>query len=1272
MRFIDNGPNIPDELLFAQDEGQVVFFCGAGVSMAHAKLPSFAGLAEKVMNDLGATEDSKAKRLFSAFLELNENAHTHGLVSADHIFSSLRLSFVPNDINRYVAKNLLPQKNPNLSAHKTILKLARLRGGQTRLITTNFDLLFETCNRKLKSVTRSNLPRIVYSDNDWGVVHLHGKVKSDYSGPDHDGFVLSSSEFGDAYLAQGWARNFVKDVLGKYIAVFIGYSADDPPVKYLLEGLQQGNGFNHKIYAFQSGQNDDAAAQWDEKGVEAIAYDLDEAQSHNPLWNTLEAWGVRSKDPVSWKKGVFSKGRKGPAKLRPHERGMVAHLMKSRSGAKAFEQTDPPMPSEWLCVFDPSIRLRQSERESYPYSDGELINPYQLYALDDDPPPPGRNDKYKQPPSEAWDAFTLNPEDYETLEDHHLPSIRGHRASNASILPTRLDYIARWIGKVSHQRIAAWWAGQQLCLHPQILRDVKQKIIPNKEKPTHDAVTEAWNTIFELSYFYDRDEYEEYGLKNHIESSGWSNSIVREYTRISAPFLKRGTLYTHSIPRDNRKKISVHALVKAEVDYPKGVYDIEIPDEYLAPTLSSLRINVEKAVDMEQGVSGWLDLCAIEPDENPEEQEFTRSYALSGYVLHFARLFQRLVEINKEKAKSEYIQWRNTDPIFIRLRIWASGLKGVTTETEFTNEIISLEKADFWPFKGERDLLLSLKNRWNELSPQNRTLIEKKILKGPSKAKTILKAEHKTRSAYLQLSRFHWLKGQGCKLGIDLEKLTEKLLKIAPDWKPEYAENAADSHDGGGGWVRTDTDWSSLKSLPLSEILDHAEKHKGRDYSQLTEYAPFAGLCDDAPLKALGALSLQLKKGGFSSDYWESYLSRDQRKKDTFRLKVLAGGRITQIPNENFKNILLTASRWFKDVGPELREKNIKMFEAVWNKFIDTITLHENSSGSALVRQEEKEVDWTGEAINSPSGNLAELHMTDPVKENLKAGKGYPEAWLAKVDQLLHLPNDAHRYAMVIFAFNLSWFHFIDPEWTELRLLKIIEDEVSDKNDSDAIWSGFMWGAKTPNAKLYIKLKPHFLMMANEKTSERRRHVEILSGILLSGWGSKNSKKQRFVTDDELRNVLLNAGDDFRSHVLWHLERWCKNDKSDWDKELLGFLQKVWPKHKKVRTSKTSARLCDIALAQTNQFPAISNQVSQLVSKIGNEHVRIPRMRITKEDITSKYPEDFLNLLYAILPDQPERWPYGASEALKNTEKAEPKLLNDPRLIELKSRLYDL
>jgi hypothetical protein len=41
--------------------------------------------------------------------------------------------------------------------------------------------------------------------------------------------VLSSAEFGGAYLAEGWATDFIRAVIRRYFIVFVGYAADDPP-----------------------------------------------------------------------------------------------------------------------------------------------------------------------------------------------------------------------------------------------------------------------------------------------------------------------------------------------------------------------------------------------------------------------------------------------------------------------------------------------------------------------------------------------------------------------------------------------------------------------------------------------------------------------------------------------------------------------------------------------------------------------------------------------------------------------------------------------------------------------------------------------------------------------------------------------------------------------------------------------------------------------------------------------------------------------------------
>lgn len=57
MQFIRNGPDIPERLLQAHEDGRVVFFCGAGISYP-AGLPGFGGLVEKLYSALAPTPNA--------------------------------------------------------------------------------------------------------------------------------------------------------------------------------------------------------------------------------------------------------------------------------------------------------------------------------------------------------------------------------------------------------------------------------------------------------------------------------------------------------------------------------------------------------------------------------------------------------------------------------------------------------------------------------------------------------------------------------------------------------------------------------------------------------------------------------------------------------------------------------------------------------------------------------------------------------------------------------------------------------------------------------------------------------------------------------------------------------------------------------------------------------------------------------------------------------------------------------------------------------------
>ena len=354
LRFLDNGPSIPNELLLARDQGRVVFFCGAGVSQAKARLPGFYELARRVVQILGVPSDSPAIALLDQAHIAEERTGLTGLIPADRIFGILERDFLVRDVEKAVATALQPPDAPDLSAHVTLLDLATAPEGEVRIVTTNFDRLFDDCDRDVQSWQRPYLPDPSRPGDINGVVYLHGKAAADYRSATGDGFVLSSSAFGRAYLADGWATSFFQQIIREYVVVFVGYAADDPPVQYLLEALNTRTDRPDRIYAFQSGEADEAASKWRHKGVAAIPY-----RDHPALWSTLDAWAVRARDPNAWYDSVVGRALRGPEELSPSERGQVAHVAATLEGLRKFFGQRAVSPSRLAMCIRPAHPLRR-------------------------------------------------------------------------------------------------------------------------------------------------------------------------------------------------------------------------------------------------------------------------------------------------------------------------------------------------------------------------------------------------------------------------------------------------------------------------------------------------------------------------------------------------------------------------------------------------------------------------------------------------------------------------------------------------------------------------------------------------------------------------------------------------------------------------------------------------------------------------------------------------------------------------------------------------
>lgn len=1108
-----------------------------------------------------------------------------------------------------------------------------------------------------------------------GIIYLHGRATERYDGAEGGDFVLSSSEFGRAYLSDGWATAFIRDVLQRYVVVFVGYTADDPPVQYLLEALRKTTGKIDNTYAFQSGNRDDAVARWRHKGVEAIPYTAD--REHAALWQSLEAWAERARDPQAWRTRVVDHSKRGPALLHPHERGQIAHIVSTYEGAKSFSEGDNPPPAEWLCVFDPHRRFAEPGSARSFGKKGPHFDPFDSFSLDSDARPQkiGPDDHYakREVPNDAWDAFRANRLDRVSVREEHLGMLRGYSASAPATLVPRIAQLGVWLAKVSEQPAAVWWAAHQISLHRNIQQSIEWAFNRDSSKSSPE-VRRDWRFLFECWERPKNDFYRDWHeLKSEIAKDGWNSAVVRRFGKTFQPYLTADTPYwTGPKPPSGAALSREDRLLRRDVKYPEAHEKIDIPKDWRIQVIAALRQNLELALTLETEIGGFgLDhISPIVPDSDRTIDGFDRTHGLSAAVLQFAEQFSQLVDENEEAARREFACWPiDDDTIFARLRIWAAGKYEIASAREFTHIFKSLSDRVFWGERHQRDFLLVLCKRWGGLTSAQRRQIESRLLKGPKRWRREKSATFKTRRAWSVLNRIQWLAQSGCKFSFDIETLTATLRTIVPDWKPDYAEKASASLESRGGWVRTDNDHVALIGVPLASVLTIAKERTGRSDEPLVENDPFGGFVAKYPVRAFSALRYSAKHGDLPEWAWRRFLTAEPRKTDRPRFKRLIGERLVGLSISELAPIVRPASDWLSKASADLSDNCSVTFDRLIGRVIEVLHTHPDEGRSGLIRSN-RDPDWTTEAINSPAGEVAECVFNDPRKNGLERGQRFPADWLKNVNSLLGLSGDLRRFVLVVFFFRLNWFFAIDPDWSERNLLPAVDGK--DHGDKDAAWSGFLWHAQIPDKALYGRIKNHLLKLAADPFPSRRSFSEIIAGMILAGWASLNEDTGRnFITDDEIHGLLIDVDDAFRSRILWQIEQWAEGDKPDSDRkwaDRVPQLLKIWPRQLSARSPNTSARLCELAFSSEERFPEIVDLILPIITKIERDHLMLPELRRSGPNIVDRYPEKALALLHAVLPDSAAAWPYAIEGTIERIGKADKALLTDDRLIALQRR----
>lgn len=1255
MRFFADGPSIPETLLEDRDNGNVVFFCGAGISRP-AGLPGFIELAEQVLDELGPPPEAKAREMVARARE-----EPDGAISLDQVFSLLQRDYGTDNIQEIVSKLLSPDPSGSLDHHSTILRLSRGAARNLQAVTTNFDLLFERAESGIRRHVAPALPDLSSGQPLKGLVYLHGRLRSQPDSAEQPQLILSSSDFGRAYLADGWATRFVRDLLNSYVIVLLGYSANDPPVRYLLEGLHaKGTNNPARIFAFDQGTESEVLNRWRDRGVTALAYP--KSPAHSALWDTLRAWADRSDDPEKWRRSVLNLASKNPRQLRPHERGQVVSLVRTIEGARLFAESAATPPAEWICVFDRNVRNGTPQKE---YGEEETVDPLQLYGIDDDPLRAG-SDK------ESNGRQTVDVLSSSSFEEQGRKNARlaGIHEFETTRLPPRLFFIARWLARVMDQPASVWWAGGYFSLHPGLVFQIEWYLDQTDANKNSEA-NRLWRLLLYKFSNSPKSEHSQYQSIAKIKTRGWSTLLQYEFEESIRPFLasKRPFRSSSIPPTDSWSELSNGAVVALDVKFPaQGVDEVKVAPEQLYQHFRAVRNGLERGAVLLGAleVRYWR-TASFETDSTPGERYLEGS---DRYLQWARRLFDQLTITDPVRARADALLWPQTEEYFfdkLKLHAWTQSL---FTGTEVADGLLGLQEQSFWNGYNRRELLHLLRSRWNDLPQASCDEIENRIIAGsPTRTDEDPSSARKQRAS-IAAGILGWLSRNGCNLSKATLHHLPELRAQDPDWNDRWELTADYSLDGRTGWVSVKDDPKNIIDLPISQVIAGAEQNSTRPSMEFTEYRPFEGLVKQKPQRALAALAFEARLGRFPIRHWQTALAEWPTSSPS-RLQWLFAERLSRLPNDVVGKLAHYAPQWLKKALPHLASKDASRALRIWDSVLISLTSGEaeplqSGVGETFVDGEPQGYSRRtySHAINGPIGAMTEILYKLLDDRKIGPSAGIPTEIRARIEIALNASGGGRDHAICETTIRLTWLHYLDPDWVRDRIIPLF----SLSNDlAEPAWNGFLHNQHLGVPELFALLKADFLKLFEVFRNWRwdNQPVEQLHEFLVIAcyW---NTKSNQYVEFAEARLALQRSNDDGRSEAISLLNS-IITDQNAWHSFGKTFILRAWPRETVYQTPQTSRQFATIAENSGDNFPDVVRTISPLLVPTNQLDLFVYRAGVREGEkngsasLPRKFPSDMVALLDRLVSEDPALAPYDLGGLVNTLAEAGPALRQDAK-----------
>jgi len=1240
MRFLDNGPDVPEELIRSQLSGEALFVVGAGVSK-RVGLPLFDDLTRDVYAAINqATPDQPATLADIAekdAWDARQWDRVLGLLEKRIVYPTPNVPEIHNPIRNAVGQ-ILQAGSRNLTPHKNILAVSSDSSGRPRIVTTNFDTLFERAWRRLyggkpRTFSGPGLPA-VGAPEFHGIIHLHGRIDDRHLGLDTTDLVLTSADFGEAYLRSGWASRFVYDLLRRYTLVFVGYAADDPPMRYMLEATEAGRlkfPDLKKAYAFAdvgvTDNDGDVRVRWRAKGLDPILYQNGDG-SYGALYSTLMEWANFSKDRRGWADQVIKTIAASPfCDTNDELRAKVQFLVETVSDVDTLAKRAAS--PDWI-----ECRVKKGQQTELAYRDA-------------------------------------------------------------------IVWLRHWSGKVETAKWGMAIAAQPVAT---TIASAASQILEFSKPEPDELLRRFWRLyhVAFSDQLGPQGRVNWLSLQKRLKSGEANYFTISGITEIVQPALRLREPWSRLLRQseaDPDKPTTLSDLCRVEYEcqnWPNGhdllsaFPDVVGPEVRLLDALTSVLSKVcglardidtisnegdavsrnvglvHKPTDSE--VAFVLDDPLFHRGTPNHQDDYNHSFAPITRLM--SGIWSRLAKKDRVAAAAVARTWIGHEALLLRrLGYWAATVVDDGLVADGDRYLHQLNRATFWRRELTAEAARFWCRRWNRLAEKTRSKLEHVMRQGPqlnwiwSGTTGDQRHEIVASMAHRELRRVATAGGRLSRVSRrhmrQLEEQYPRFGKKVPLYSGLYSVSWSSYGPTG--------DPTSVTSAPVATLLTQVDAAIAADPFRQRDL--WSIICRDRLSDAFDALKQAGARGNWPADKWRGVINQFVMAAMTIPKGQIAElmRELLKMPGPTVAELLPSVGQWFTSIPKKIESKaHRRAALRLWDKLA---TITEDIADDPAKQNSGR--DLANESLGEPSGQLADFLSTLQGETPRRAGSRLAPDLAPRFNRLVALQTRQKIFALARFVQSLAFYNWLDPDWTNQHLFTALDADTSEARE--LLETLMLYGSYNQIVVVNRLKQRIFAAVQSENISNdaRDRLAALVTWMAIRKLSGHADVQ---ITEAEARQLLTRAPSGALRSVAWTL--WLSlskvkqgKQKAHWLRYIKPYLEKVWPNDISTRDAAISENLVRIPAVTGAAFPDAVKVITDLVVPFKVLHIETGLGVDENEAIMTRHAGSLLELAIASI-DLSAPPPYDLQEFLEKLAKHEPKLKSDARFQKLNALLH--